>query len=108
MKNKEIEREIIPIKIEIDTDTEIRACNFHGPSKTGTKYITPQLVFVRAVGRNKSIDISFNIKQIPNIIEHYRFAVKMRITSNACEDINRLNNLFMFRYKEDRKRGSTS
>ena len=33
----------------------------------------------------------------------------MRITSNACEDINRLNNLFMFRFKEDRKReGGTS
>ena len=35
MKNKELEREIIPIKNEIDTDTEIRACNFHGTSKTG-------------------------------------------------------------------------
>ena len=69
MKNKEIEREIIPIKIEIDTDTEIRACNFHGTSKTVKIYIPPQLVFVRAVGCQKSIDISFNIKHMPNIIE---------------------------------------
>ena len=69
MKNKEIEREIIPIKIEIDTDTEIRAYNFHGASKIGKKYITPQLVFVRAVGCQKSIDISFNIQKIPNIVE---------------------------------------
>ena len=69
MKNKEIEREITPIKIEIDTGTEIRACNFYGTSKTGKKYITPQLVFVRAVGCQKSIDISFNIKQISNIIK---------------------------------------
>jgi hypothetical protein len=35
MKNKEIERGIIQIKIEIVTDTEIRAYNFYGASKTG-------------------------------------------------------------------------
>ena len=69
MKNKENEKEIIPIKIELDTDTEIRACNFYGTTKTGKKYITPQLVFVRAVGCNKSIDISFNIKQLGQILE---------------------------------------
>ena len=69
MKNKENEKEIIPIKIELDTDTEIRATNFYGTTKKGKKYITPQLVFVWAVGCHKSIDISFNIKQIPNIIE---------------------------------------
>ena len=50
MKNKENEKEIIPIKIELDTDTEIRAIKFYGTTKTGKKYITPQLVFVRAVG----------------------------------------------------------
>lgn len=38
MKNNENEKEIIPIKIELDTDTEIRACNFYGTTKTG-KYI---------------------------------------------------------------------
>ena len=69
MKNKENEKEIIPIKIELDTDTEIRACNFYGTTKTGKKYITPQLVFVRAVGCHKSIDISFNIKQLGQILE---------------------------------------
>ncbi len=69
MKNNENEKEIIPIKIELDTDTEIRACNFYGTTKTGKKYITPQLVFVRAVGCNKSIDISFNIKQLGQILE---------------------------------------
>ena len=35
MKNNENEKEIIPIKIELDTDTEIRACNFYGRTKTG-------------------------------------------------------------------------
>ena len=69
MKNKENEKEIIPIKIELDTDTEIRACNFYGTTKTGKKYITPQLVFVRAVGCQKSIDISFHIKQLCQILE---------------------------------------
>ena len=69
MKNKENEKEIIPIKIELDTDTEIRACNFYGTTKTWKKYITPQLVFVRAVGCHKSIDISFNIKQLGQILE---------------------------------------
>ena len=69
MKNKENEKEIIPIKIELDTDTEIRATNFYGTTKTGKKYITPQLVSVRAVGCHKSIDTSFNIKQISQIIE---------------------------------------
>ena len=38
MKNKENEKEIIPIKIELDTDTEIRATNFYGTTKTGKKY----------------------------------------------------------------------
>jgi len=37
MKNKENEKEIIPIKIELDTDTEIRATNFYGTTKTGKK-----------------------------------------------------------------------
>ena len=69
MKNKENEKEIIPIKIELDTDTEIRATNFYGSTKTGKKYIAPQLVFVRAVGCHKSIDISFNMKQVGQIIE---------------------------------------
>ena len=68
MKNKENEKEIIPIKIELDTDTEIRATNFYGTTKIGIIYITPQLVFVRAVGCQKSIDTSFNIKQITKII----------------------------------------
>jgi len=54
MKNKENEKEIIPVKIELDT---------------GKKYMTPQLVFVRAVGCHKSIDISFNIKQLGQILE---------------------------------------
>ena len=69
MKNKENEKTIIPIKIELDTDTEIRATNFYGTTKTGKRYITPQLVFVRAVGCHKSIDISFDIKKLSNIIE---------------------------------------
>ena len=69
MKNKENEKEIIPIKIELDTDTEIRATNFYGTTKTGKIYITPQLVFVRADGCHNSIDISFNIKQLGQILE---------------------------------------
>ena len=38
MKNKENEKEIIPIKIQIDIDTEIRATNFYGSTKTGKIY----------------------------------------------------------------------
>ena len=70
MKNKENVKEIIPIKMELDTDTGIRATNFYGTTKTGKKYIIPQLVFVRAVGCHKSIDISFNIKQLGQILEY--------------------------------------
>ena len=62
-------KQIKPLKIILDSDTEVRATNFHGTSRGGRTYISPQLVFVRATGKGKSVDISFQIHQLKTIIE---------------------------------------
>ena len=62
-------KQIKPLKIILDSDSEVRATNFHGTSKGGRTYITPQLVFIRATGKEKSVDISFPIEQLKTIIE---------------------------------------
>ena len=67
--NSRMPKQITPLKILLDDDSEIRATNFHGTTKTGRTYISPQIVFVRATGRQRSIDISFPIHQIQQIIE---------------------------------------
>lgn len=46
----------------------MRATNFHGKTKTGRAYITPQVVFVRATGRQRRVDISFPIQQLQQIV----------------------------------------
>ena len=69
MFNAKMSKQITPLKILLDDDSEIRATNFHGQSKTGRTYISPQMVFVRATGRQRSIDISFPIHQIHQIID---------------------------------------
>ena len=61
MLNSKTSKEITPLKIILDCDSEIRATNFHGTTKTGRTYITPQIVVVRATGRQRSVDISFPI-----------------------------------------------
>ena len=69
MVNSKTSKQVLPLKILIDADSEIRATNFHGTTKTGKTYISPQVVFVRATGRQKSIDISFPIHQLQQIID---------------------------------------
>ena len=64
MLNSKMSKQIIPLKILLDDDSEIRATNFHGTTKTGRTYISPQIVFVRATGRQRSIDISFPIHNL--------------------------------------------
>ena len=69
MKSSKMSKEIVPLQILLDADSEIRATNFHGTTKTGKTYMTPQVVFVRATGRQRSIDISFPMNQLQQIIE---------------------------------------
>ena len=69
MLNSKTSKEITPLKIILDCDSEIRATNIHGAMKTGRTYITPHVVFVRATGRQKSVDISFPIHQLQQLID---------------------------------------
>ena len=69
MLNSKMSKQITPLKILLDDDSEIRATNFHGTTKTGRTYISPQIVFVRATGRQRSIDISFPIHQLQPILD---------------------------------------
>ena len=69
MLNSKMSKQITPLKILLDDDSEIRATNFHGTTKTGRSYISPQIVFIRATGRQRSIDISFPIHQLQQIID---------------------------------------
>ena len=62
-------KQIAPLKILLDDDSEIRATNFHGQTNLGRTYISPQIVFVRATGRQRSIEIIFSIHQIQQIID---------------------------------------
>ena len=68
MMDKKLTKEIIPVKIILDTDNEIRATNFYGTSKTGKSYIAPYLVFMKATGKQKGVDISVSFNQIDQII----------------------------------------
>ena len=67
--NSETSKEITPLKIILDCNSEIRATNFPGTTKTGRTYITPPVVFARATGRQRSVDISFPIHQLQQIID---------------------------------------
>ena len=69
MTNSKSSKEIIPLKIILDADSEIRSTNFHGTTKTGKPYITSQLDICRATGKDKGIDISFPLHQIQPIID---------------------------------------
>ena len=61
-------KEIVPLRIVLDTDNEIRATNFYGTSKSGRAYIAPQLVFIRATGKQRTIDISYSFTQLEQIV----------------------------------------
>lgn len=69
LPNKKQSKEIVPIKIILDCDTYVRATSFHVTTKTGKPYITPQLVFVRATGKQRILIISFPINQLEQILE---------------------------------------
>ena len=69
MLNSKMSKQITPLKILLDDDSEIHATNFHGTTKTRRTYISPQIVFIRATGRQRSIDISFPIHQLQQIID---------------------------------------
>ena len=69
MTNSKMSKEIVPLKIVLDADSEICATNFHGTTKTGKTYMAPQVAFVRATGRQRSIDISLPMNQLQQIIE---------------------------------------
>ena len=69
MTSSKMSKQIVPLKILLDADSEIRATNFHGTTKTGKTYMAPQVVFVRATGRQRSIGISFSMNQLQQIIE---------------------------------------
>ena len=62
------EKEIIPMKIILDTEREIRATNFHGTSRAGKSYIVPQIVFMKYIGKQNFVDVSFPFHQIPDIL----------------------------------------
>ena len=62
-------KKIKPIKILLDNDSEVRATNFHGTTKNGRNYISPQVVFMRATGKDKSMDISFPFDHLQTIID---------------------------------------
>ena len=72
MLNSKMSKQITPLKILLDDDSEIRATNFQGTTKIGRTYIFPQIVFVRATGRQRSIDSSFPIHQLRQIIDGYK------------------------------------
>ena len=69
LQNKKQSKEIVPLKIILDCDTDVRTTNFLGTTKTGRPYITPQLVFMRATGKQRTLDISFPFNQLEQIIE---------------------------------------
>ena len=69
LQSKKTSKEIIPLKIILDCDSEVRATNFYGTTKTGRSYVTPQLVFIRQTGKQRSVDISFPISQLQQIID---------------------------------------
>ena len=72
---KQSAKQINPLKVLIDHDTDVRATNFHGTSKNGRSYVQPQICFVRATGmdnktgKGKNIDISFPFHNIQTIID---------------------------------------
>ena len=72
LQSKKTSKEIIPLKIILDCDSEVRASNFHGTAKNGQSYVTPQLVFIRQTGKLRSVDISRPISQLQQIIDYFQ------------------------------------
>ena len=83
MLNSKMSKQITPLKILLDDDSEIRATNSHGQNKTGRTYISPQFVVVRATGRQRSIDIGFPIQQIHHITNTL---IRIKNENDQCFD----------------------
>ena len=62
-------KKIRPIKILLDNDSEVRAKNFRRTSKNGRSYICLQVVFVRATGKDKIMDIRFTFSQLQTVVD---------------------------------------
>ena len=58
-----VSKQITSLKMLLDDESGIHATNFNGTIKTGMTYISPQIVFVRATGRQRIIDISVSMHQ---------------------------------------------
>ena len=86
----EMSKQITLLKTLLGDDSEISATNFHGAMKTVRTYITPQIAFVRATGRHRSIDISFLIHHLQPIRD---LLVKTKNENDEYFDK-------LFRYKE--------
>ena len=63
--SKQSTKQINPLKILIDNESEVRATNFHGTSKNGRTYISPQVIFVRATAKKISGD-QFSVSSTTN------------------------------------------
>ena len=70
MLNSKMSKKITPLKILVDGDSEIRATNFNGTITTRRTYIFLRIVFGRATGGQRSIDISFSILKLQLIIDY--------------------------------------
>ena len=61
--SKQSTKQINPLKILIDNESEVRATNFHGTQKFRDLNF-PQVVFVRVPAKEKNMDISFPALQV--------------------------------------------
>merc|ERR1712163_17824 len=67
--SKQSTKQINPLKILIDNESEVRATDFRGTSKNGRTYISPQVIFVRANTTEKYLEISFQFLQLQTTID---------------------------------------
>ena len=67
--NSKMSKQITPLKMLLDDDSEIYATNFHVTAKTRRTYISPQIVFLRETGRQRTKNIIFPIQQLQPIID---------------------------------------
>ena len=83
MLNSKMSKQITPLNILLNDDSEISATNFHGTTKPGRSCIFSQIVFIKVTGGQKSIDISFPIHQPQPIIDS---SANIRNKNDECVD----------------------
>ena len=54
----------------LDIDHEIRATNFYGNTRTGRPYVTSQLVYLNATGKQRIVDISYPFAMLDQIVHN--------------------------------------